>query len=342
MIDMRSDTASMPTAEMMSAIQLAKLGDDISGEDPTVNKLEEIAAEIFGKEAALFTCSGTMSNQIAVMALVGRGDEVIVGERSHIYNLETGGLAALSQVQVRALAFPDGYMDPELVRAAIQPFGVQAPTTRLICLENTYDLNAGIPVTAENTAEICALAHSFGIPVYLDGARIFNAATSLGVSVKDLVRDVDALQVCLTKGLGAPFGAVLAGSREFIDKCKRMRQRVGGGLRQAGIVAAPGIVALSHMSQRLAEDHRNARILARGLKEIDPSLLDSAEVPTNAVTIDIRHTGIRSEDFQSQLLQSGVKIKQIGISKFRMMTYHNIGPQEISHVLDSIKLALKP
>lgn len=340
MIDVRSDTASMPTAEMMAAIQEARLGDDILGEDPTVNRLEELAAEIFGKEAALFTCSGTMSNQIAVMALTGRGDEIIVGDRSHIYNLETGGLAALSQVQVRPLSFPKGYMDPALVKAAIQPFGVQAPNTRLICLENTYDLNAGYPVSVENTKEICDLAHSFGIPVYLDGARIFNAAVSQGVDVRELVRDVDALQVCLTKGLGAPFGGILAGSQSFIDTCKRMRQRVGGGLRQAGIMAAPGIVALSQMTQRLGEDHDNARILAKGLQAIEPTLLDSWEVPTSAVTIDIAQTGISSDLFNQRVSDQGVRIKQIGQTRFRLMTYHNIGPEEIRQVLSAVGQAL--
>lgn len=342
MIDLRSDTASMPTPDMMSTIQEAGLGDDILGEDPTVNKLEAVAAELFGKEAALFTCSGTMSNQIAVMALVGRGDEIIVGDRSHIYTLEAGGLAALSQVQVRALPFPGGYMDPSLVEAAIQPLGMQNARTRLICLENTYDLNFGYPVTAENTAEICALAHSYGMPVYLDGARIFNAAISLGVDVKELVRDVDALQVCLTKGLGAPFGAVLAGSREFIDTCKRMRQRVGGGLRQAGIVAAPGIVALTQMPQRLAEDHQNACTLAKGLKAIDGTLLESGEVPSNAVNIDIAQTGIDSKVFLERVQRSGVKIKQVGLTQFRLMTYYNIGPQEIQRALDAVKIALSP
>lgn len=342
MIDVRSDTASMPTADMMSAILAAELGDEILGEDPTVRKLEAVAADLFGKEAALFTCSGTMSNQIAIMALTSRGDEVIVGSRSHIYNLEAGGLAALSQVQVRALPFPKGYMDPAVVREAIQPIGMQYATTRLICLENTYDLNQGYPVTAENTAEICALAHSFGIPVYLDGARIFNAATSLGVPVLDLVRDVDALQVCLTKGLGAPFGAVLAGSKEFIETCRRLRQRVGGGLRQAGIVAAPGIVALTQMTHRLEADHQNAAILAAGLKQLDGTLLESTSVPSNAITIDISRTGVDPKAFLQRVNEAGVRIKPIGQTEFRLMTYHNIGSNEIEKILDAVRLGLHP
>lgn len=340
MIDVRSDTASMPTKEMMEAIQHADLGDDICGEDPTVKRLEEIAAALFGKESALFTCSGTMSNQIAVMALVGRGDEIIVGEKSHIYNLEAGGLAALSQVQVRAVPFPKGCIDPETVKAAILPPGVQQPRTQLLCLENTYDLNRGYPVTAKNTAEVCALAHSYGIPVYLDGARIFNAATSLGEDVKDLVREVDALQVCLTKGLGAPFGSLLAGSSAFIDTCKRMRQRIGGGLRQAGVVAAPGIVALTQMTQRLGEDHRNAAILAAGFAEIHPTLLNVADVKTNAITVNIGQTGVPSEEFAGRLLQMGIKAKQVGPSEFRFMTYHNIAEKEIRQIVNAVRTIL--
>jgi threonine aldolase len=326
--------------EMMEAIQTAKLGDDILSEDPTVKQLEKLAADTFGKEAALFTCSGTMSNQIAVMAMAERGDEIIVGERSHIYNLETGGLAALSQVQVRALPFPKGYMDPDMIKAAILPYGIQYAKTKLICLENTYDLNRGYPVTPKNTAEICELAKTHNIPVYLDGARIFNAAAALGVDIKDLTNDVDALQVCLTKGLGAPFGAVLAGSKPFVEKCRRLRQRLGGGLRQAGIVAAPGIVALNKMPQRIYKDNLNAKLLAKGLKEVETTLLDEDSVVTNALTIDISKTGLSSEVFLSGLLQHGIKVKQVGATEFRLMTYYSIGPDEIQKAVDAVRAVL--
>lgn len=342
MIDMRSDTASLPTPEMMAAIQQAKLGDVINDEDPTVKELESLAAEIFGKEAALFTCSGTMSNQIAVMALTERGDEIIVGERSHIYNLEVAALATLSQVQARPVPFVKGYLDPTVVREAIMPVGVQRPRTKLICLENTYDLNRCYPMSAENTAEICRLAHSYGISVYLDGARIFNAAATLGVDVKDLVRDVDALQVCLTKGLGAPFGGLLVGSRAFIERCRLMRQRVGGGLRQGGIVAAPGIVALREMTKRVGEDHENAKALALGLVEIDPTLLDPSDVVANAVTVDVSRTGTEPQVFLEGLLREGIKAKRISETEFRFMTYWNIGPQEVQKALDAVKKVLHP
>lgn len=337
MIDVRSDTATLPNSEMLDAILKAKLGDEILGEDPTVARLENLAADILGKEAAIFTCSGTMSNQIAVMALTKRGDEIIVGEKSHLYNLEAGGLAALSQVQVRTISCPKGYMDPDLIKVNIMPRQVQYAKTGLICLENTYDLNYGYPVTAENTREVCNIARDYGIPVYLDGARIFNAAVSLKIDVKELVREVDAVQVCLTKGLGAPFGSVLAGNRMFIDECKHLKQRIGGGLRQAGIVAAPGIVALTKMPQRLEEDHVNAQILANGIKEIDSTLLNLDDVVTNAIVLDVSETSISSDDFRLGLLQNGVKVKQIGSSKFRIMTHLNIGQEEIRYILESIR-----
>lgn len=340
-IDARSDTATRPTPAMMEAIGAAALGDEILGEDLTVNRLQELAAELLGKEAALFTTSGTMSNQIAVMALARRGDEVIVGSRSHIYNLETGGLAALSQVQARPLEFPDGYADPALVAAAIRQPGVQNARTGLICLENTYDLNRGCPVTAENTREICELAQARGITVYLDGARLFNAAVALNTTAKELARPVDAVQVCLTKGLGAPYGAVLAGGREFIAECRRLKQRLGGGLRQAGIVAAPGVVALESMVGRLAEDHENAAFLARELHGIEPSLLDPAGVHTNAVNIDISGTGVRAEELLAGLERAGIRIKQVGPVNFRLMTHLNVRRPEVDKILAAVRSILK-
>ncbi|MDR1710228.1 MAG: PLP-dependent transferase [Candidatus Accumulibacter sp.] len=337
MIDMRSDTASLPTPAMLEAIRNAPLGDEILGEDPTVKRLEALAAEIFGKEAALFTVSGTMSNQIAVMAFTQRGDEIVVGSRSHIYNLEAGGLSALSQVQPRPLEFPQGRMDPAQVEEAIRPPGVQNARTGLVCLENTYDLNKGYPVTAENTAEVCRAAHGRGVPVYLDGARIFNAAISLGTDVRALTREVDAVQVCLTKGLGAPFGALLMGEKSFIEKCKWLKQRLGGGLRQGGVVAAPGVVALTSMRERLREDHENARRLALGLKEIDATLLDAEDVRSNAVGIDASAARIDPETLLRRLSEEGIKIKRTGPSSFRLMTYPGITREHVETVLAAMK-----
>jgi threonine aldolase len=321
---------------MMAAIRTAPLGDEILGEDPTVRQLEELAADILGKEAALFTASGTMSNQIAVMAFTRRGDEIILGAKSHLYNLEAGGLGALSQVQTRPVDFPKGVADPDLLASLIRPSGVQAARTGLICLENAYDLNMGYPVSAENTRDVCAMARRRGIPVYLDGARIFNAAVSLNIGVKDLAREVDAVQICLTKGLGAPFGSLLLGDRPFIEKCKWLKQRLGGGLRQGGIVAAPGIVALTTMIGRLGEDHENALRLARGLNAIEKSLLDPEEVKTNAVSIDIGNTCLKAEELLSRLLDAGIKIKRTGPTNFRLMTHANIGKEEIDLILETM------
>lgn len=339
-IDLRSDTVSLPTAEMLDSIPKAILGDDVMEEDQTVKQLEELGATMFGKEAGLFTASGTMSNQIAVMVHTQRGDEVIVGAESHIYNLEVSGLSTLSQVQARTVSAPDGYFNPELVEQAIQPVGIQTSTTGLICLENTYNLNRGFVMTPENIDEISIIAKKHGIPLYMDGARIFNAAIALGRDVKEFVGSVDSVQVCLTKGLAAPVGSLLMGSKEFIDKSRRIRQRLGGGMRQAGIIAAPGIIALQRMVNRLEDDHLNARKLAQGLYEIENSLLNLNQVHTNIVSIDISSLKIESNVLLQQLNEKGIKIKKTGSHQFRMITHHQISAHDINYVLNVFKEVL--
>lgn len=332
-IDLRSDTETMPTAAMLQSVLTARLGDDILGEDPTVKELEALGAEMFGKEAAMLTVSGTQANQIAVMTLTERGQEVIVGDRTHIYNLEVAGLACLSQVQPRPIACPRGFYDPDLVAASIREPGIQAARTGLICLENTYDLNRGYVMAPANIDAIGDLAHAAGIPVYMDGARILNAAAACGVGIRKLVAKTDAVQLCLTKGLAAPVGSLLMGTGAFIDKARWVRQRIGGGMRQAGIIAAPALVALRTMVDRLAEDHANAAFLAQGLHDLDPRLVDPAEVQTNVVTIDVSHLQAGPGAVPDRLAARGIKIKQVGPTAFRMICHNDISRPDLDLVL---------
>jgi len=340
-IDLRSDTVTLPTKEMLDAIYNAELGDDILGEDPTVKQLENLAAKMLGKEAALFLVSGTMANQVAVMTLTNRGQEIIVGEDTHIFNLEVAALATLSQVQARPLACPNGYYDPVRVEDAIQKNGIQNSQTGLICLENTYHLNRGMVMSIENINEICSIGKSNKIPVYMDGARIFNAAAALKEDVSKIVENVDAVQFCLSKALGAPIGSLLLGSGDFIENARKMRQRLGGGMRQAGVIAAAGIIALNKMTKRLEDDHYNAKILATGIEEINKNILNLNEVQTNIVFIDIDSLNINADEFYLKLLNNGIKIKKIGISSFRMVCHHNISMENVYYVLDVFRKILK-
>ncbi|KYZ77817.1 threonine aldolase [Anaerosporomusa subterranea] len=332
-LDYRSDTVTQATPAMRQAMMQAEVGDDILGEDPTVKRLESVGAAMFGKQAGLFVISGTMANQVAVMALTQRGDEVLVGEESHIYNLEVGGLAALSGVQARTLRATEGRFDVRSVKAAIRPSGIQTAVTRLLCLENTYDLNRGIPLPPEYMEQMCELAHEAGLTVYLDGARVFNAAAVLGVDSRTLCAPVDAMQVCLSKGLAAPVGSLLLGSTEFITKARWIRQRLGGGMRQAGHMAAAGLVAMETMTERLVEDHENARMLAEGLAAIDERLVDLTIPMTNVVQIEFGPLGLCSEEVVSRLLNRGVKVKPIGPTACRMITHWGISKQDIEETL---------
>lgn len=332
-LDYRSDTVTLATPAMREAMMQAEVGDDILGEDPTVKRLESAGAALFGKEAALFVISGTMANQVAVMALTERGNEVLVGEESHIYNLEVGGLAALSGVQARALRAAEGRFDVRALKAAIRPAGIQTAVTKLLCLENTYDLNRGIPLPPEYIAQVSELAHAAGLMVYLDGARIFNAATALNVDVRVLCEPVDAMQLCLSKGLAAPVGSLLLGSAAFIAKARWIRQRLGGGMRQAGHMAAAGLVALETMRDRLHEDHENARLLAEGLAAIDERLVDLKIPMTNVVQVELGPLGVSSDTAVSQLLARGIKVKPISATACRMITHWGISRDDIEATL---------
>jgi threonine aldolase len=339
-LDLRSDTVSLPTDEMISAISSAKLGDDILGEDPTVQELEELGSQIFGKEAGLLTVSGTMSNQIAVMVSTQRGQEVILGKESHMYNLENAALATLSQVQARPIPSETGNFDPYEIEKAIQTPNIQTTSTGLICLENTYNLNYGLVMDIDNIREISKIAKKFGIPTFMDGARIFNAAEASGIDVKEMVESIDTVQICLTKGLAAPVGSLLLGTKAFIKEARRVRQRLGGGMRQAGIIAAPGIIALNKMRFRLWEDHENARVLAVGLKKLHEHLVDLQKVQTNIVCVDITPFGIDGDEFLRRMLEKGIKIKKIGPQQFRMVLYYQISKSDIEIIIESFKSAL--
>lgn len=336
-IDLRSDTVTQPTQEMREAMYNAKVGDDILGEDPTVKELEKLAASMFGKEEGLFVSSGTMANQIAVMAFTNRGDEVIVGDTSHIYNLEVGGLAALSQVQTRPIPVPDGIYDLTILEESIQEKGIQLPKTGLICIENTNNLNAGLVVPVDNINAVCDLAKKNEIPVYMDGARIFNAAVALDIDAKEIVKNVDAVMFSLTKGLAAPFGAVLLGDRSFIKKARWIKQRIGGGFRQAGFMAAPGIVALKTMISRISIDHHNAKLLGNGLSDIPGLKVDTTRIHTNIVSGSIEQLPITIEDFLTRLLHRGIKAKRISRTSFRMVTHLGIDESHIEYVIESVK-----
>lgn len=336
-IDLRSDTVTQPTQAMREAMYHAVVGDDIMGEDPTVRELETLAAGILGKEDGLFVSSGTMANQIAVMALANRGEEVIVGDTSHIYNLEVGGLAALSQVQTRSIAVPNGIYDIEKMEELIREEGIQNARTGLICIEDTNNLNAGLVVPIDNINEVCALGKKHKIPVHMDGARIFNAAIASGKQVDEIVKNVDTVMFALSKGLAAPFGAVLAGDKEFIKEARWLKQRIGGGYRQAGFIAAPGIVALKTMLPQIPVDHKNAKFLGNELDKIEGLKVDTSMIHTNIVTGSIKNLPITIEEFLSKLLDKGIKAKRISKTSFRMVTHYGIDEEHLKYVVNSVE-----
>ena len=333
-IDLRSDTVTLPTPAMREAIYRAEVGDDVYGEDPTVNRLEAMAAERMGKEAALFVASGTMGNLVSLLTHCGRGDEVILGHLAHTFLYEVGGMAALGGIHPRTVPNqPDGTLDLADIEAAIRADNIHFPRTRLICLENTHNRCGGAVLTPEYTAAVCELARRYGLAVHLDGARIFNAAIALGVDVKELTRDVDSVLFCLSKGLSAPVGSVVCGSKAFIAEARRNRKIVGGGMRQAGIIAAAGIVALEQMVDRLADDHANARRLAEGLAETLGLFVDLDRVQTNIVIFELRSNRLTPAEFVAKLAERGVKLLAIGGRKLRAVTHYGIEGEDIEAAL---------
>ncbi|KTB47770.1 low-specificity L-threonine aldolase [Dehalogenimonas alkenigignens] len=336
-IDLRSDTITHPTPEMRDAMFRAEVGDDVFSEDPTVNRLEAMAAEMTGKEAAVFTPSGTMSNLIAVMSHTRHGDEIILGEKSHIFLNEAGGAAALGGVSLRTLPNnPDGTIDIDRIEGAVRGKNLHWPPSRLLCLENTHNFCGGAVLDVEYTTEAAEAARRHNLFVHLDGARLFNAAVALGVPASDLCQPVDSVCFCLSKGLSAPVGSVLCGSGEFIARTRKLRKMVGGGMRQAGVIAAAGIVCLETCVERLADDHRNAKALAEGLRQIPG--LEVEKPQTNIVMIG---TGeIPAADFVNKAGEAGVKMISVGTNRVRAVTHRMVTAEDIDEAVRRLKKAM--
>ncbi len=337
MIDLRSDTVTLPTAAMRQAICNAELGDDVFEEDPTTIRLEEMAAARMGKEAAMLVASGTMGNLVCVLSHCNRGDEVILGDQAHTFLYEGGGIAALGGVHPHTIANQlDGTLRLEDIAGAIRADNVHFPRTRLVCLENTHNRCGGAPLSPEYTEQVAALAHDHGLLLHLDGARVFNAAVALGLDVKELTRHVDSLSFCLSKGLSAPVGSLICGSKEFVAETRRNRKALGGGMRQCGIIAAAGIEALENMTERLAEDHDNARRLAQGIAEIPSLSIEPERVQTNIVFFDLVGEAFSAEQLVAKLADKGVAILQLGPTRLRAVTHYGISAEDVDLTLTAL------
>lgn len=339
-INLRSDTQTLPTPAMLEAIATAELGDDTYDEDPTVARLEALAAERLGMEAAMLVLSGQMGNMIALMVHAGPGDEVILDRDSHVFYYEVGSLSSVAGLSPWPLPSRAGCMDPEEVAAAIRGRDLHYPRARLLCLENTHNRSGGRVVPVERHRALCGVAKERGLSVHLDGARIFNAAIAAGVPVTEYTKDVDSVMVCLTKGLSCPLGSILAGSREFVRKADSVRRRLGGGMRQAGVIAAPGIVALETMVDRLADDHRNAKRLARALATVPGLAVDLDSVETNMVNVDHHGTGLPTDEVLRRLAAGGVIASGRPPRHVRLVTNRHHDEAAIDDAVERIRQAL--
>jgi threonine aldolase len=341
-IDLRSDTVTLPSPAMREAIGRANLGDDVYGEDPTVNQLEELAADMIGKEAAVLVPTGTMGNLSALLAHGGRGERVILGDECHIYRYEAGGASALGGMIYHALPNrADGTINLDALReAATSSDDTHQSPPGLICLENTHNRCGGVVLPTSYMAAAHAIAQEHGLPLHLDGARIFNAAVALGVDVREITRHVDSVQFCLSKGLSAPVGSLVAGTRPFIARVRRMRKLLGGGMRQAGVFAAAGVVALREMVGRLADDHANARALAAGLAELPGLSVDLGLVQSNIVRFELRGGPLSVADLLADLRGRGVLIGGMGGKMLRAVTHYGIGADDIDLAVQAMRATL--
>lgn len=341
-IDLRSDTVTQPTPEMRQAMEGAPVGDDVYGEDPSVNRLQELAAERMGKEAGLFVPSGTMGNLAAILAHCGRGDEVILGSSAHTFLFEAGGISALGGVHSCQIPNQqDGTLDLEAIRSAIRPDDEHQPVTRLITLENTHNRCGGVPLSVAYTQAVGELAHAHNLKLHMDGARIFNAATALGVSAQELVDPADSVTFCLSKGLCAPVGSVICGSRDFITRAHRVRKQLGGGMRQAGVLAAAGIIALETIANRLDEDHIRAQRLAEGLSEIPGIVLDPGTPFTNMIFCSLgEDVPLDSGQVGALLAEHKVRVGIVGPRRFRIVTHYWIRDAEVEQAIAAFKEVL--
>ena len=323
-VDLRSDTVTQPTARMRQAMVEAEVGDDVFIEDPTVNRLQDRAAQIFGREAALFVPSGTMGNLTSILAQTERGQEVICEAQGHIYNYEMASMASIAGVLPRVIETDDGILDWDRVERAIRPDVYYRAQTAMVSLENTHNMAGGTVYPLEVADEICDRAHERGLKVHLDGARIFNAATALGKDVKAISSRYDSIQFCLSKGLGAPVGSLIVGRREFIERCRSIRKMLGGGMRQAGVVAAAGLVALEEGPGRLHQDHANARFLADRLAVLPGVRLDPKSVQTNIVIYGVEESGFDSGSFLAEVERRGVRGVPVDGERVRMVTHRDV------------------
>jgi threonine aldolase len=334
-IDLRSDTVTKPTPEMRRAMADAEVGDDVYGEDPTVNRLEQQAAEIFGREAAIFTPTGSMANQIAIKIHTQPGQEIICEERAHIYNWEMATLSSFSGCVVRPVRSDDGVLRWEQIKPYIAPKIYYRAPTGLIVLENTHNMAGGTVTSAEVANQVCKEAKAAGLPVHLDGARVFNAAAALGTGVQELTRGFDSVMFCLSKGLCAPVGSLLVGNRTFIDKARIYRKALGGGMRQAGILAAAGLIALEEMPKRLAEDHANARLLAEGLSRLSQVKIDLHKVQSNIVIFDL--LGPEAMELVKFLAEHNVLASAISPSQIRFVTHRDVSRTQCETALGVVE-----
>jgi threonine aldolase len=327
-IDLRSDTVTRPTPEMRQAMMQAEVGDDVYGEDPTVNLLEQRAAGAVGKESALFVPTGTMGNTIAIKLHTHHGQEVICESRSHLLDYELAMMAWFSGCIARPIPSEDGILTWEQVRGAIRNPGPHWAPTSAISIEDTHNMAGGTVYPLEILREICDGAHERGIKVHMDGARVFNAAAASGVPVRDIVAGADTVMFCLSKGLGAPVGSMLAGTRDDIDRGRLYRKRLGGGMRQAGVLAAAGLIALEQHPAKLGDDHRNARLFAEGLAEVPGISIDPRKVQTNIVVFDVSGTGLTSSEFSAGLKERGVLMNGITDRRMRAVTHYDVSRED--------------
>ena len=338
MIDLRSDTVTLPTEEMREAMRRAELGDDSREGDPTVRRLEEAAAKITGKQAALFVASGTMSNLVALLAHTGRGGEVLLDGDCHIMRSEMGGIASLAGLFYRPIPSKRGAPDLEMIRERLsEKLSANRLATALVCVETTHNSAGGAVLPLDYMARLRALTAEKNVPVHIDGARMFNAAVALGVPAAAIARHGDSIGFCVSKGLSAPFGSVLCGSAEFIEKARAYRRMVGGGLRQAGVMAAAGLVALERMVDRLADDHRRAKRIAEGLHAIDPRLTDPRLVDTNIVMIEVGHTGSDAKTWIAALQEAGLSSGAWSRTSLRLVTHRHIDDAAVDQTITTFR-----
>lgn len=340
-VDLRSDTVTLPTEEMLQAIRTAELGDDVYGEDPTVNRLEELAARKMGKDAALLTTSGTQANLVSVMSQTRRGDEVILEADAHMYYYEVGAFSALGGLIPRLARGRFGVMTPQDIEAVLRPPDIHFPPTSLICIENSHNRAGGTVWSPSQTKAVFDFAKSHGLNVHMDGARIFNAAVAQGIDVRELTRYVDTLMFCLSKGLSAPVGSLVVGDEEFIERARRYRKMLGGGMRQAGVIAAPGIIAIEKMVDRLKDDHANAKMLANGLAKIEGISIDPSQVQTNILLYDVTGLGISAEEWVTKMKELGVKAGAMDSARVRMVTHRGIEKEDIEYTLSTAEKAAR-